>query len=47
MVQHFLPPSERKVMKAQGNSVLSLGTASVVFTLLSRLLKPERQQLSG
>lgn len=47
MAQQFLAPSERKVMKAQDNSVLSFGTASVVLTLLSQLLKPERQQLSG
>lgn len=47
MAQQFLAPSEGKVMKAQDNSVLSLGTASVVLTLLSRLLEAERQQLSG
>lgn len=47
MAQQFLAPSERKVMKAQDNSLLSLGTASVVLTLLSQLWKPGRQQLSG
>lgn len=47
MAQQFLAPSERKVMKAQDNSVLSFGTASVVLTLLSQLLEPGRQQLSG
>lgn len=47
MAQQFLAPSERKVTKAQDNSGLSFGTASVVLTLLSQLLKPGRQQLSG
>lgn len=47
MAQQFLAPSEGKVMKAQDNSVLSLGTASVVFTLLSRLLEAERSSYLG